>query len=145
MSDLVYSARACLNRIEETLVEFQGFLKKVGFVPYDGGGFALGRVLKIAKLALDRCPLQEGDRVRFSKTFDVSKHGAWADRQRLFLEGKRATVEAIDLEESGYTVTLLLDEETYLTPTLVEKPVSSKHVWPGIHVDHLERCSVEDG
>lgn len=138
MSDLVYSARACLKRIEEALEEFQGFLRKVGFVPYDGDGFALGRVLKIAKLALDRCPFQEGDRVRFSKTFDVSKHGAWADRQHLFLEGRTATVEAVDLEESGYTVTLLLDSETYFSSTFVETPVSSKHVWPGIPVDHLE-------
>lgn len=104
-----------------------------------GLGFAIKRTLEIAHAALSLCPLQPGDRVEIAKRLDCSAI-FWP--QHMFETGQTAEVMWIDLRDSGYTVAIRFDHETWIDHHGEKHDLADdrRGAYPGVSVEYLRKA-----
>ena len=139
MGDLGYDGLACVQQTEDALQQVHELVERFNRTLFtaDGVGYALKRTIKIARIALARCPMQPGNHVEFAKRYDCGS-GGWAPYQHLFKPGTPAEVTAIDLDDRGYTATIRFDRETWFHDD-VERVIEEewRHVFARVPVEYL--------
>ena len=131
MSDKAFDGYGCVDEAEKA---WQGLLAisrlgGTGITEHDGIGWCVRKAFETARLALERCPVQPGDRVEIAKRYDCSGT-RWAQHQ--FEVGARAEVVYVQLLKSGYAASIRFEHEYETEP-------EHRHLYAGVPVEYLRK------
>jgi hypothetical protein len=109
-------------------------------------GWHVGKLREYAKGLFERAPFRVGDRVRLTKTPEITKEKAWGwlAAKHYLIKGAEGLVHEVDFHDGLFQASIFVDDETWIDSEGEKHPCTEKHLycfWEG-QIERVEKLGL---